>query len=353
MTVPYSLGPNEVLQAIKAGAGVLVDVRTASAWSGGIPSGAQCLTQEAFLATAKIMAQDHDHVFIICYRGHTSQQLAEKLNVSGVKKFTSVEGGFQAWAEQGFPTEVPEFDDQDLRYERQTKLKGFGAAAQAKLKDAHVLVVGAGGLGSPALLYLAGSGVGKLTLVDKDTVALHNLHRQILFTEADIGGSKVKVAKQRLSQLNSAIQIEVCDEFLSADNAESLMGDVDLILDGSDNINTRYLINEYSLKLNKPWVFAAVSGFDVQLTFFSGKPELPCYRCLFPDLEAGNIASCSQEGILGPVPALAAMLQTTEAIKFLTGMGHTLQQQMLSYDLLNHHFKVLKYPANKSESCQH
>ncbi len=311
------------------------------------------MNREQLIAESVDLANDHEHVFILCYRGQTSLQVASELNRTVADNFVSVTGGFEAWLALDLPIELPELDEQMWRYDRQVKLHGFGLKAQEKLRHSHILVVGAGGLGSPALLYLAGSGVGTLTLVDEDTVALHNLHRQILYTESDVGESKVVSAKRRLENLNSAIKINVIDEFLSADNAEALMAEVDLILDGSDNINTRYLINDFSLRLNKPWIFAAVTGFDVQITFFSGHKDEPCYRCLFPDLDADAIANCSQEGILGSVPGVAALIQTTEAIKYLTGMGQSLQHQMLSYDLLNHRFKVLKYPVNKSESCEH
>lgn len=345
--------PLQVYQATQTGAAVLVDVRSANDWSSGIPRGAKCLSKEQLLAESDDLADTYEHIYIICYRGQSSLSVATELNETVAGKFVSVTGGYQAWTAMGLPTEQPVLDEQLWRYDRQVKLNGFGPEAQEKLKQSHILVVGAGGLGSPALLYLAGCGVGTLTLVDHDTVALHNLHRQILYTEADVGSSKVVAAEKRLKELNSTIKINVVDEFLNAENATALMSEADLILDGSDNISTRYLINDISLKLNKPWVFAAVSAFDVQLTFFSGNKNEPCYRCLFPDLGAEAIGNCAQEGILGSVPGVAALIQTTEAIKYLTGMGQLLQQHMLSYDLLNHQFKVLKYPANKCESCEH
>ncbi|VAW47841.1 Sulfur carrier protein ThiS adenylyltransferase [hydrothermal vent metagenome] len=332
---------------------VLVDVRSPSDWLGGVPINAQLWSHSELFNHAEQLKQDDKKVYIVCYRGQTSARLAEQLTQQWGDRFYSVEGGFEAWQALGLATEKPQIDISVNRYERQIKLSGFGQKSQQKLQDSHVLVVGAGGLGAPALLYLAGAGLGRITLIDDDTVALHNLHRQILYHQADVGRPKAEVAKQRLAALNDGIDIRALNQRLTTVNVEMLLTDVDLVIDGCDNISSRYVINDACLKLSKPWLFAAVSGFDIQLALFSGDKQQPCYRCLFPQMNDAEIGNCSEAGILGPVPGLAGMLQVTEAIKYLTDLGDCLEQKMLSYDVLHHQFKVLKYPAQINSSCNH
>ena len=334
-------------------AAVVVDVRSPSDWISGVPEQALLWSENKLMKQAPQLKQDGKKVYIICYHGHTSLKLAEQLTQQWGDCFYSVKGGYTAWQVQNLPTRVPTDRPVVNRYERQIKLPGFGEVSQQKLRESHVFVVGAGGLGTPALLYLAGAGIGRITLIDDDTVAVHNLHRQILYQQVDVGQSKAAVAKQRLEALNSNIQVRALNQRLDTDNVEKLFAGVDLVIDGSDNINSRYVINDACLKLNKPWLFAAVSGFDIQLALFSGDPSQPCYRCLFPNINDSDTDNCAEAGILGPVPGLAGLLQATEAIKYLTGMGDCVSQKMLSYDVLHHQFKVLKYPAQISNNCQH
>ena len=334
-------------------AAVVVDVRSPSDWLSGVPEHALLCSKNQLINQAEQLSQDGKKVYIICYHGQTSMQLAEQLSQQWGDCFYSVKGGFAAWQAQSLPTQVSADTPSIDRYERQIKLSGFGEVSQQKLRKAHVFVVGAGGLGAPALLYLAGAGIGHITLIDDDTVALHNLHRQILYQQADVGQAKADVAKQRLEALNQNIEIQALAQRLDAENIEKLIAGVDLVIDGTDNINSRYVINDACLKLNIPWLFAAVSGFDVQLALFSGDPSQPCYRCLFPNINDSDTDNCAEAGILGPVPGLAGLLQATEAIKYLTGMGDCISQKMLSYDVLHHQFKVLKYPAVISSNCQH
>ncbi|WP_223787840.1 ThiF family adenylyltransferase [Marinicella meishanensis] len=349
-----SLDPASVHQAVQQPDRMLIDIRGPLDWAQGVPTGAQCMSPEQVLQQADELRAQHPQIFIICHRGNQSKRLVSQLSS---RQFIDVAGGYQAWLAQALPTELPVSDavlTQDVaRYDRQLRLSGFGLAEQQRLQQAHVLVVGAGGLGCPALLYLVGCGVGRLTLLDDDQVALHNLHRQILFTEADAGQAKVAVAQKRLQQLNSTTQITPVVERLHHDNADQWIAPVDLVLDGSDNIATRHAINDSCLRLQKPWIYAAVTGFEIQVSLFSADPQRPCYRCLFPDIEADAVANCDAMGVLGPVPGLAAMIQVTEAIKHLTHMQPSLAQRMLIYDVLHHQFKVLKYPANQSAGCVH
>ncbi len=325
--------------------GLLVDIRSPVAWAEGVAPQALLLSADELRGQALDLLAEHQLVYVMCYQGQSSSILCAELGDG----FVSVAGGFAAWQAQGLAIEVPQLAEQDIRYDRQIKIPGFGQAGQQRLAEAHILVIGAGGLGSPALLYLAGSGVGQLTLVDDDVVALHNLHRQILYTEQDVNLSKVEQAKQRLQQLNGNTRIHAVNERLTADNAHELVAAADLVIDGSDNVTTRYVLNDVCLQLQKPWLFAAVSGFSIQVAMFG--PDTLCYRCLFPDLAEGALGNCNEEGILGPVPGLAAMIQVLEAIKLITQSSSNLKHHLLTYDLLTHDFKMLKYPAQTS--CQH
>lgn len=334
---------------------VMVDIRSPSSWLKGVPQQAKLWSEQQLIDQAQTLRSQDKLIYIICYRGQTSSNLVNQLIKKYGSGFYSVEGGFEAWKTLGLPIDTPRLSSlpTQSRYERQIKLHGFGEVSQQKLFDAHVLVVGAGGLGAPALLYLAGAGIGKITLMDDDVIELHNLHRQIIYQQHEVGLKKSAVAKTRLQGLNDSIEVKAIDQKLSADNVMSSLSGVDLVIDGTDNVNTRYLINKACLKQHTPWVFAAVSGFSIQIALFKSDRSQPCYRCLFPEMEGENIPNCGNEGILGFVPGLAGLLQVTEGIKFLTQIGKSLEFGMLNYDVLNHQFKVLKYPPIASGSCQH
>ncbi len=343
----------KALQSCRQSTGILIDIRSPSVWLKGVPEHAKLWTQSQLLTEVSQLKGQAKKIYIICYRGLTSAQLVMELREKWGDWIYSVTGGYEAWQTLGLPIELPDETLVHDRYERQVKLPGFGQTAQQKLLDSHVLVVGAGGLGTPALLYLVGAGIGQITLIDDDTVALHNLHRQVLYQQCDIGKAKASVAKKHLSALNNDVKLSALDQRFTAENAEVLVAGVDFIIDGTDNISSRYLINDVCLNSNIPWLFAAVSGFDIQLSLFLGDKNLPCYRCLFPQMRDENIDNCSEAGILGPVPGLAGVLQATEAVKYLTGLGVDLSMKMLSYDVLNHEFKMLKYPPDVNRACIH
>jgi molybdopterin-synthase adenylyltransferase len=221
------------------------------------------------------------------------------------------------------------------RYARQIVLPEVGGEGQLRLRRAAVLVVGAGGLGSPLLLYLAAAGVGRLGVVDDDAVDVSNLHRQVLFETGDAGRGKVEAALARLRRLNPHVRLEGHPVRLEAANALEIVGGYDLVADGSDNFATRSLVQDACLRLGRPLVSAAVQGLDGQLTTL--KPHLgpphPCLRCLFPDEPAGDaLPSCAQGGVLGPAAAVVAGLQAAEVVKEVVGLGRSLSGTLLLYD---------------------
>lgn len=228
----------------------------------------------------------------------------------------------------------------DARYARQLVLRGFGPAAQTSLHDARVLVIGVGGLGSPAASYLAAAGVGTITLVDTDVVDLTNLHRQLLYTTPDVGRPKLTVARERLQAINPHVVVQTHDTRLTAANARALVDGHDVVIDATDNFPARYALNEACLALRVPFVYGSVARFDGQVSVFAGangSTPGPCYRCLFPVMpEPGTVPTCAEEGVLGVVPGIIGLLQATEAIKLIAGIGTPLIGQLLLVDLLSH-----------------
>lgn len=228
------------------------------------------------------------------------------------------------------------------RYQRQISLKELGEQGQQKLKDARVLVVGAGGLGCPALLYLAGAGVGKLGIVDFDLVSLSNLHRQILFSVNDIGLSKALRAGEILEQINPDIEIIVFNEKLGNLNTLEILSDHDIILDGTDNFASRYLINDACVLLNKTLVYGAISRFEGQVSVFNSPLSVDKavnYRDLFPEAPSdGEVLNCEEAGVIGVLPGIIGTMMANETIKLITGIGEALINRLLTYNALNNHF---------------
>ena len=236
-----------------------------------------------------------------------------------------------------------------LRYSRQTLLKDIGEQGQQALKNAKVLIVGVGGLGNPVSLYLNAAGVGHIYLADGDSIDISNLHRQILFNETDIGANKADTSAEKLQQLNSDTNIEVLDEMLDEELADYYFPLVDLVLDCTDNINTRYLINKKSLEHKKPLVIGAATGFDGQHMFVNPNiPDSACYQCLFPASKKAPENNCQTIGILGPVLAIIGGMQALQAIKFLT--GHSVATNQLNiFDGLHNSWQ--QFSLNKQANC--
>ncbi|MDA0347477.1 MAG: HesA/MoeB/ThiF family protein [Verrucomicrobia bacterium] len=229
------------------------------------------------------------------------------------------------------------------RYQRHLSLPQFGEAAQQKLKDARVLVVGAGGLGCPVLQYLAAAGVGKLGVMDFDVVDASNLQRQILFTEADVGRPKAEVACERLRAMNSLIEVAAIPQRLTAANALDVFAQFDVIVDGSDNFTTRYLVNDACVLAKKPLIYGAIYTFQGQVSVFNYKGG-PTYRCLFPDPpDPKDAPNCSEIGVIGVLPGLIGTLQASEAIKVITGIGEPLSGSLLLLDVLTMKQQTIKF----------
>lgn len=238
--------------------------------------------------------------------------------------------------------------DEILRYSRNLLIPGIGIDGQQRLKNSSVLIIGAGGLGSPAAVYLAAAGVGRIGLVDHDSVALSNLQRQILHGTDNIGQKKVESGRQRLHDLNPGVHVDVFDEPFSTGNALRLIDNYDLIIDASDNLPTRYLSNDVCVKTGKPNVYGAVYQFEGQVSVFWADHG-PCYRCLFPSPPPpGTVPTCDEGGILGVVPGTIGTLQASEALKIILGIGNPLTERLLLYDARSLTFNIVSTSRNTS-----
>ena len=237
-------------------------------------------------------------------------------------------------------------DHDRQRYSRHILLPEIGEEGQEKLKRASALIVGIGGLGSPAAMYLAAAGIGRLGLIDFDTVDESNLQRQILYGESVVGERKLDAAWKRLRDMNRNLRIETFNDRLSSRNAMPLMEPYDIVLDGTDNFATRYLVNDACVMLRKPNVYASIYRFDGQVAVFDATRG-PCYRCIYPDPPpAGLVPSCAEGGVLGVLPGIVGSLQAAEAIKLITGAGEPLIGRLLLFDALNMTFRSLRIPKN-------
>jgi adenylyltransferase/sulfurtransferase len=246
---------------------------------------------------------------------------------------------------------VSEFSDDELaRYSRHFVLPGVGPEGQRKLRDASVLLIGAGGLGSPVALYLAAAGIGRIGLIDGDVVDLSNLQRQVLHDTASVGSSKVASAIARLRDLNPTVQVDALTGRFDASNARALVSTYDIVVDGSDNFPTRYLVNDACVLEKKPNVHGAVFRFEGQLTIFDAARGGPCYRCLFPSPPpAGSVPSCEEGGVLGVLPGIIGTMQANEALKLLLGIGTPMVGRLLLFDALSLRFREIA--VNRNVDC--
>jgi sulfur-carrier protein adenylyltransferase/sulfurtransferase len=262
----------------------------------------------------------------------------------------SVAGGAPTALESGLSRTLPELSNEEIkRYSRHLIMPEVGLEAQKKLKASKVLCIGAGGLGSPAALYLAAAGVGTLGIVDFDTVDFSNLQRQILHGTPDVGRSKLASAKDKLNAINPNVKIELYETALTSQNALELFAPYDVILDGTDNFPTRYLVNDACVLLGKPNAYGSIFRFEGQASVFATK-DGPCYRCLYPEPPpSGLVPSCAEGGVLGVLPGMIGIIQATEAIKLIIGVGEPLVGRFLIYDALKMKFRELK--LRKDPDC--
>ena len=290
---------------------------------------------------ARLDPERDRHVVLYCAHGNRSLRLAKAMHEHGFEDVVSLAGGIVAWAEAGLPVEVPGgLDDaQRVRYSRHVLIPEIGVAGQERLLAANVLVVGAGGLGSPAALYLAAAGIGRLGIVDDDLVDESNLQRQVLHSTAALGEPKVESAERRVRELNPDVEVVSYRERLSADNVDRILDEGwEVIVDGADNFPTRYLLNDASVWHGIPIVHGSIFRFEGQATVF--KPhEGPCYRCLFPQPPPPELApSCAEGGVLGVLPGIIGSLQANETLKLALGIGESLSGRLLLFDALSTEF---------------
>jgi adenylyltransferase/sulfurtransferase len=341
----------EVRRAMEAGERLLlVDVRERDEVAEGHLPGAALIPRGMLeMSVEEEVTADRDEPIVLyCAAGHRSALAARDLGAMGYRRVSSMRGGFRAWKAAGFPVTVPRLlsDGDRQRYARHLLLPEVGEAGQLKLAATRVLLVGVGGLGCPAGLYLAAAGVGALGLIDADVVDRSNLQRQVLFGEASLGRPKVDAARQRLLDLNPGIAVEPYQQRLSSDNALGLFAGYDLVLNACDNFPTRYLVNDAAVLSGKPVVDGSIFRFEGQVTVFH-PGRGPCYRCLYPEPPPpGEMPSCAEAGVLGVLPGVVGLLQATEAIKLIVGVGNPLVGRMLIYDALEPGFRELRLRRN-------
>jgi sulfur-carrier protein adenylyltransferase/sulfurtransferase len=336
--------PAETELAARDGA-VIVDVREASEWEQGYIPGAHHVSKSYIEQDIEGLTPDRDApVILYCAGGIRSLFAAQTLQFMGYTDVASMSGGFQAWKSEGraFSQPVVLSNEQKQRYSRHLLIPEVGAAGQAKLLSSRVLFIGAGGLGSPAMLYLAAAGVGTLGIVDFDVVDASNLQRQVIHRSDRVGMKKTESAAQTIRELNPDVRVETHEEMLGPDNVDRLIAGYDLIFDGTDTFETRYTLNDAAVRAGLPVVHASIFRFEGQLTVFVPH-EGPCYRCLYPTPPPPELApGCSVAGVLGVVPGVMGLLQATEGIKVLLGIGDTLAGRLLIYDALDGSFSELQ-----------
>ena len=341
------IDPRDVAALLAQGS-VFIDVREDHERASGQAEGARGIAKAALERDPAAYLPDIDaSIVLICQKGGRSMESARVLEAAGYRRLASVAGGTSRWIDERHPVVVPAMSadvrDFNERYSRHLLLPEVGIAGQQRLQQSRVLMIGAGGLGSPAAFYLAAAGVGQLRIADDDIVDRSNLQRQILHTEARIGEPKVASAQATLAALNPRTQVEAIAERVTSGNVERLLEGVDVVLDGADNFPARYLLNDACVKLGKPLVYGAVQRFEGQVSVFDAgrqRGELPCYRCLFPEPPPPEFApNCAEAGVLGVVPGVIGLLQATEVIKLLLDAGETLAGRLLHFDALAMRFR--------------
>lgn len=335
----------------------VVDVRETSELVTGILPGAHHLPLARLPAEASQLFDKDLPLVIYCQKGIRSAEAVCWLREQGWGRSTSLRGGVEAWSAAELPLlagiEGGRLDAAErTRYARHLTIPEVGVEGQERLLAGSVLLVGGGGLGSPAGLYLAAAGVGKITIADDDVVEASNLQRQVLYRTSEIGESKAIAAARTLKALNPGIEIEAIAERVVASNVDDLVAAHDVVLDGADNFNTRFLINDACVKQGVPTVHGSVYRFEGQVTVFDPAHSGPCLRCLHPVVPPeGSCASCAEAGVLGVIPGIVGTIQASETIKLLLGKGEVLRGRLLLIDAIAASFREIQIPVR--QGCSH
>lgn len=338
--------------ALQAKGALLLDVREdAERDAQGMPVGARALSRSFLELRIDQLEPDRERgILVMCGSGVRSLLAADTLQHFGYTHVQSIIGGYTRWKAEGLPIAHDAALDADAaeRYARQIKLPDVGREGQNRLANARVVMLGAGGLGAPAALYLAAAGVGTLTLIDDDRVERSNLHRQVVHADARVGMRKTESARMTLTALNPRVDVQIRNQRLTATNVEALVADHDIIFDGADNFPARYLLAAASVRLGIPMVHGAVERFSGQVGVFDPRQDdSPCYRCLFPEPPAAEDApNCSEAGVLGVLPGMIGMLQACETLKLILGIGVPLTGRLLTLDALAMRMRELRLPRD-------
>ncbi|HET7370693.1 MAG TPA: molybdopterin-synthase adenylyltransferase MoeB [Gammaproteobacteria bacterium] len=347
------VSPQTALDLMAQGA-LLIDVRERDEIAAGSPTGARPVSRGYLELRIGELAPNPDQpLLLICGSGTRSLFAADSLKQLGYHDVRSVAGGFKRWHSDGLPYDMPRLLDSQARerYARQIVLPEIGEQGQQRLLDSKVLLIGAGGLGSPAAMYLAAAGVGTLGIVDSDRVERSNLHRQVLHTDECTGNAKVVSARAALEALNPSLNIVPYQTHLDRDNAEELCASYDVIVDGSDNFTTRYAVNDACVALGVPDVYGSIHRFEGQASVF-WRGHGPCYRCLYPEPPPPGLAPpCSEAGVLGVLPGVIGLLLATETLKILLGIGEPLTGRLLRFDALAGEFRSMKLQTDPQCPC--
>ena len=323
----------------------LIDVRERDEFADGHIPGAKFIPRGLLDLRIEDTVRDKSQpVVLYCAGGTRSALAARTLMELGYQNVESMEGGFGAWKRKGYGFDIPRTltAEQTTRYSRHLIIPEVGESGQQKLLDSKVLMLGAGGLGSPAALYLAAAGVGTIGIIDDDIVDRSNLQRQVLHTDERVGTPKVVSAEQTLQALNPDVVVNKYETRLTSENVLEIFEGYDLVVDGGDNFPTRYLINDACVHLNIPNVHGSVYRFEGQVTSFVPH-DGPCYRCLYPEPPPPEFApSCQEAGVLGVLPGIIGLLQSIEVVKLLLRVGEPLKGRLLAFDGLKTEFRELK-----------
>ena len=340
------VSPQEGQRRILNGNGILLlDLREREDYAGGYIPRAQNLPRGFLELKVESLSNDRTTPIVVYGGNHQGALATRDLNRMGYQDVAYIEGGYDAWVAADLPLER----DRALskaevqRYSRHLMVPEVGEKGQGKLLDARVLMVGAGGLGSPAAFYLAAAGVGTIGIVDADVVDITNLQRQILHGTSDLGRPKAVSAYETLRDLNPGCNVVPHIEYLNSENVTEIFEDYDIVVNGCDNFPTRYLVNDACVFSRKPLVDGSIFRFEGQVTIFPCDSKGPCYRCLYPEPPPAELApSCAEAGVLGVLPGTIGLIQATETVKLILSQGDLLVERLLMYDALSMNFKTFK-----------